>query len=106
MSADRFARDGVGVLRAVDSRGTAVTFEAEWNAVLERGDVGAAGLRTVSKGSSRGDGPKVKQGRVRRRGGPADDVKLCRHGQRSVRCACGWHCECPGSLVHVCLEAA
>lgn len=92
-----------------------VTFEREWpsHAVFEAGVSGmhhggtaAAGLRTVSKGSSRGAGPQVKQGRVRRRGGPADAVHLCKHGQGSVQCSScsAWHCLCPGSLAHVCAE--
>jgi hypothetical protein len=64
-------RDGVDVLRAVDERGTSWNYEAEWREAFKRGDVGAANMRTVSKGSSRGAGPQKKQGRVygaRRRG--------------------------------------
>lgn len=98
-------RDSLGVACA-----NPYTFASEWPDELftqQHGGTAAANLRTVSKGSSRGAGPKVKQGRVRRRGGPADDVHLCKHGQRSVQCPnCpAWHCLCPGSPAHVCQGA-
>jgi hypothetical protein len=100
------AHDGAGVLRPVDERGTSWGYEAEWGAVFEQrhGGTAARNLRTVSKGSSRGAGPQKKQGRVSERGGPADDVKRCAHGQRSVQCSgcSAWHCACPGSPKHAC----
>jgi hypothetical protein len=103
--------DGAGVNRPVDERGTSWSYAAEWpHELFEKRDGGTAArdLRTVSKGSSRGAGPQKKQGRVRRRGGAADFVHLCKHGQRSVQClSCpAWHCACPGSPTHVCQEAA
>lgn len=111
MSARQTARDGAGVLRAVNERGVSFTYAAEWPAELfesGHGGTAARNLRTVSKGSSRGAGPQKKQGRVHRRGGPAQHVHLCVHGQRAVQCpACpAWHCACPGSVAHVCSEAA
>jgi hypothetical protein len=100
--------DGAGVNRPVDERCTSWSYAAEWPHELfeqRHGGTAARNLRTVSKGSSRGAGPQKKQGRVSRRGGAADDVKLCAHGQRAVQCSCGWHCGCPGSPAHVCSEA-
>lgn len=115
MTASRVARDRAGVARAASESGVAITYANEWpsSAVFERGRIGkenggtaAAGLRTVSKGSSRGAGPLKKQGRVTRRGGSADDVPLCAHGQRQAKCGrcSALHCGCPGSLAHVCSE--
>lgn len=105
----QMARDEVGVVRAVNERGVHFTYAEEWpNDLFEKRDGGtaAADLRTVSKGSSRGAGPKVKKGRVRGRGGAADVVNMCGHGQRAAQCtACRvWHCACPGSPAHVCQQ--
>jgi hypothetical protein len=64
----------------------------------------------VSKGSSRGSGPKVKKGvvYVDRSGKRIESPALCVHGQRKVRCDdCGaMHCACPGTLSHQCEAAA
>lgn len=109
MSHQVFFRDADGIIGAgvlIDGKPVRISFAGEWRAVFERGDVGAANMRTVAKGSSRGDGPQKNQGRVYGRGGQAEDVHRCKHGQRSVQCRCGWHCECPGSPRHVCSEAA
>lgn len=107
----RIARDEVGVARAANERGVSFTHAEEWPAKLfeqRHGGTAAADLRTVSKGSSRGAGPQKKQGRVRRTGGSADFVHLCKHGQRSKQCSScpAWHCVCPGAPAHVCQEAA
>lgn len=102
------ARDSIGVFRACDGAGVGFTFEREWAEVFRKGDVGAAGKRTWSKGSARGEGPQVRVGYVRRRGGEAEALKLCAHGQRAAQCSgcSSWHCGCPGSAAHVCREAA
>jgi hypothetical protein len=105
----RYAYDGAGVLRAVTDSGVCFTYEREWRDLgTGTASTAAANLRTVSKGSSRGAGPKVKQGRVRREGGAADYVAMCLHGQRQAQCSrCGaLHCGCPGSPAHQCKEAA
>lgn len=105
------ARDSLGVKRACNERGVSFTYAADWPEELfesRHGGTGAKGLRTVSKGSSRGAGPQKKQGRVRRRGDLAEAVHLCKHGLRARQCSScpAWHCCCPGSVAHVCAEAA
>jgi hypothetical protein len=105
------APDGAGVRRACNERGVSFTYASEWpDELFEKRDGGTAAqnLRTVSKGSSRGAGPLKKQGRVRRSGGSAENVHLCKHGQRSAPCSScpAWHCVCPGAPTHVCSEAA
>lgn len=106
----RLRRDQVGVLRPVDEHGTHWSSAAEWGDAFEHrhGGTASANLRTVSKGSSRGVGPQKKQGRVHGRGGAADNVKLCTHGNRAAQCGgcSGWYCGCPGSVAHSCSGAA
>jgi hypothetical protein len=100
-----YRRDSLGIVCA-----NPVTYEAEWAGVFRErhGGTAAANLRTVSKGSSRGAGPKKKQGRQYRAGGAAEDVRRCPHGQRMVRCegCSAWHCGCPGSPAHGCVAGA
>lgn len=112
------AIDELGVVHAAElwnQRPVRVTYENSWpsHAAFEAGRQGklhggtaAANLRTVSKGSSRGAGPQKKQGRVYVRGGAADAVELCVHGNRAAYCEnCEtWHCGCPGSPKHECEE--
>lgn len=105
----QMVRDEVGVIRAVNERGVSFTYEAEWPSELfeqRHGGTAAHNLRTVSKGSSRGAGPQKKQGRVRGRGGAADAVNMCGHGQRAAHCGTchAWHCACPGSPSHLCQQ--
>lgn len=79
------------------------TTPEEWQRIFGVGNVGAQDLRVVSKGSSRGAGPKVKKGRVHPRRFEHPERTACPCGRVMLRCDdCGaFWCNAPGHAAHV-----
>lgn len=86
------------------------TTPEEWERIFASSGAGtgAANLRVVSKGSSRGAGPQVKRGRVYRHAFEGHPARVtCPCGKVKLRCdECGvFWCNAPGHAAHECGRA-